>query len=356
MTSKYYTLNRIQNIKDLDKKTPEIYIIMGNKAAGKTTAVSKYLLDNFFTNNQKFGLIYRFNYELDDIADKFFKDIHGLFFKNYIMKSERKAGGIYAELFIAKDEEKPIWQSCGYGVTLNSSEQLKKYSHLFSDIGVLFFDEFQSETNHYCGKEVHKFQLLHSTIARGQGKQSRYVPVYMCSNAVSIVNPYFLALGISNRLQKNTKILRGHGFVLEITQNKSAEKAMEESSFVKAFGSSEFNEYAIKSVYLNDSEAFIEKPTGESHYILTIKNNGKLFGIYEYETGVVYVSNKADPTFRYKLSVGINDHDKNFLLLRTYDPVIDAYKKLFEIGQMRFKNQECKDAFLQLIKYRDNIN
>ena len=57
----------------------------------------------------------------------------------------------------------------------------------------MIFDEFQSETNHYCTDEIRKFISVHTSVARGQGKQSRYVPVFMLSNPVSIINPYFAA-------------------------------------------------------------------------------------------------------------------------------------------------------------------
>src|SRR5699024_223926 len=98
---------------------------------------------------------------------------------------------------------------------INSAENLKHCSHLLSDVDGMYFDEFQSESNHYCPNEVSKFISIHTSIARGQGKQIRYVPVYMMSNAVSLLNPYFSALGVSSRLRADTRFLRGDGWVLE---------------------------------------------------------------------------------------------------------------------------------------------
>lgn len=70
-----------------------------------------------------------------------------------------------------------------------------------SDITKLLFDEFQSETNHYCSDEIRKFISLHTSIARGNGEQVKYVPVYMLSNAVTIINPYYVEMGITDRLK-----------------------------------------------------------------------------------------------------------------------------------------------------------
>ena len=162
-------------------------------------------------------------------------------------------------------------ESCGYAISLNSADQLKKYSHLFSDISRLMFDEFQSETNHYCSDEIRKFVSVHTSIARGSGKQIRYVPVYMISNPVSIINPYYVELGISPRLDDKTKFLKGDGFVLEQGYVESASLAQKESGFNRAFANNSYVAYASESVYLNDNKAFVEKPDGQSRYLATLK-------------------------------------------------------------------------------------
>ena len=137
-----------------------------------------------------------------------------MFFPYYLMTGKSMSKGVYYELFLqcpADDEPK----SCGYAIALNQADQIKRVSHLLSDTSAMLFDEFQSETNHYCADEVQKLISVHTSIARGQGKQVKYLPVYMLSNAVTLINPYYTALGISLRLQPDTKFLRGDGWVLE---------------------------------------------------------------------------------------------------------------------------------------------
>lgn len=95
-------------------------------------------------------------------------------------------------------------ESCGYALTLNSADQIKKMSHLFSDVENMFMDEYQSETNHYCNDEVKKLISVHTSLARGQGKQVKYLPLFMASNSVSLINPYYSVLEIGNRLRNDT--------------------------------------------------------------------------------------------------------------------------------------------------------
>ena len=343
--SKYYDGTKLLSMLDINGNKPEIYIVTTNRTGGKTTYFSRLLVNKFIKNKEKFCLIYRFNYELDDIADKFFKDINTLFFSGYEMTSKRRANGIYQELFL-NDEP------CGYAVSINSTDALKKYSHLFSDVNRMLFDEFQSETNHYCSDEIRKFYSLHKTVARGQGKQTRYVPVYMCANPVSIINPYYTALNISARLKHNTTFLRGDGFVLEQGFVESSAKASETSAFERAFKNSDYGAYANQAVYLNDNTAFIEKLEGKNTYCFTVKYKGNEYAVRSfYDIGYIYVDTNVDVSFPNKLVVTTDDHNINYVMLQKHDLLIMKLRYLFDKGCMRFKNIQCKEAILAILSY-----
>ena len=343
--TEFYDGTRLLSTLDVNNNKPEIYICTSNRSAGKTTWFSRYAVNRFLKNGEKFMLLYRFNYELDDVADKFFKDISTLFFDGSVMTSKKRASGIYHELFIDK-------KSCGYAVSMNSADQLKKYSHLFSDTSRILFDEFQSETNHYCPNEIKKFISIHTSVARGQGEQSRYVPVIMIGNPVSIINPYYVELGISNRLRENTKFLKGNGFVLEQGFVENASKAQQLSAFNRAFANNEYVAYSSENIYLNDNKAFIEKMTGNSKYIATIKYQGNNYAIREYaEHGIIYCDDKPDLSFSFKITVSADQHTVNYVMLKKNDFFINILRYYFERGCFRFKNLKCKECILNTISY-----
>ena len=342
---KYYDGTKLLSMKDLNGKTPEIYMCTTNRTGGKTTYFARLCVNKFMDKGEKFCLVYRYNYELDEVADKFYKDINTLFFKGTTMTSKRKASGIFHELFI--DDE-----SCGYAVSLNSADQLKKYSHLLSDTKRMFFDEFQSETNHYCNNEIKKLISVHTSIARGQGEQIRYVPIYMCANPVSIINPYYVELGISERLTDSTKFLRGDGFVLEQGYVESASEAQKESGFNRAFSKNSYVAYASECVYLNDNKAFIEKPKGNGRYLATLRYKGTDYGIREYaDSGIVYCDDRCDSTFKERLTVTTDDHEINYVMLKRNDFFLSNLRYYFERGCFRFKNLKCKEAVLKALSY-----
>lgn len=342
---KYYDGTKLLSMLDLNGKKPEIYMCTTNRTGGKTTYFGRLCVNRFLDKGEKFGLIYRYNYELDDVADKFFKDLKGLFFPDKTMTAKKRAKGIFQELFIND-------KSCGYAIALNSSDSIKKYSHLFSDITRLLFDEFQSESNHYCTDEITKFLSVHTSIARGQGEQVRYVPVFMLANQVSIINPYYVAMGICNRLNAETKFLRGDGYVLEQGFIESASDSQKESGFNRAFKENNYVAYSSENVYLNDNYSFIEKTTGKSRYICTLKYKGNDFGVKEFaESGFIYCDDKPDSTFPMKITVTTDDHSINYVMLKRNDFFLSNLRYLFERGCFRFKDMRCKEAILNALSY-----
>lgn len=345
MKSKYYDGTKLLSMKDINGNTPEIFMVTSNRTGGKSTYFGRLMVNRFLKHGEKFGLLYRFNYELKDVPDKFFKVLSSLFFPDLVMTSKSKADGIYHELYINE-------KHCGYAISINSADKIKTLSSLFSDVQRLLFDEFQSETNHYCNDEVTKFISVHTSIARGNGKQVRYVPVYMCANPVTMINPYYVEMDISSRLQENTKFLKGEGYVLEQGYNESACLAQKESGFNRAFKRNNYTSYSSESVYLNDNKSFIEKISGNNTYLCTLKYNGSEYALREYtEKGIIYCDDKPDTSFKNKISVTTDDHQINYVMLKRNDMFLSSLRYLFEHGCFRFKNLSCKEVVLKALSY-----
>lgn len=343
----YYNGTKLLSMKDARGMDPELYICTSNRTAGKTTFFNRKLVNGFVKRQKKFATIYRYIGELDDCATKFFKDIGGLFFPGDTFTSVRKANGAYHELFLND-------KHCGYALALNAADKIKRYSHLFSDVDEMLFDEFQSESNEYCPDEIRKFRSIHTSVARGQGKMVRRVPVYMISNPVSIINPYYVAMGISDRLTSHVRFLRGNGYVLEQGRNDNATQAQKMSAFNLAFEGSQdqYGAYTTEGVYLNDNLAFIDKPSGSGRYICTLRYQGADYALKEYaEQGIIYCDDRADSYFPTRISVTTEDHRVNYVMLRNNDLFISRMRHLFQRGCFRFKNLRCKEAVLRALTF-----
>ena len=76
---KYYDGTKLLSMLDINGNKPEIYMCTTNRTGGKTTYFGRLCINRFLDKGEKFGLIYRYNYELDDVVDKFYKDLGSLF-------------------------------------------------------------------------------------------------------------------------------------------------------------------------------------------------------------------------------------------------------------------------------------
>jgi hypothetical protein len=260
-----------------------------------------------------------------------------------VMKGLPHARGLYYEMFL---DDKTF----GYAVSLSNPDALKKYSPIFAEVGNIIFDEFQSETGKYVSKEVEKFQSIYLTIARGGGYQSRKVKVFMLGNMVTIMNPYFINLGIHKRLRAETNFMRGNGWVAEFGFNKSASEAIKENGFFKAFQAEDYMSYSTEKVYLHDADIFIEKPKGRAKYICTIMHDNVAYGVREFwDEGLIYVSHKPDNSCKQIIAFKASDHNQNTIMLNHYSYLWKNIRDAFNNGYLRFDDMKAKSAIFDIL-------
>lgn len=344
--TEYYSCNYLLTLKDINRNLPDIYISDGNRTAGKTFSWKCHLVNSYFKNNDinQFIVLYRNRYELKNISESFFTDIERVKFKGHVMTDEPLLDGALRQLLM--DGE-----TCGYAVPLSMASKLRKASALFSRVKHMFFDEYQDEENKYLTEEVSKLMSLHTTVARGDGEQHRRVPLYMASNTVSVLNPYYTALGITKRLKSDTKFLRGEGWVYERTFNQNAASAFEEASFNRAFKTNRYSNFASQNVYLNDNMSLVEKPSGYSNYFLSIKYNSEWFNFRKYDS-VMYASRGYDASYPVKICFNVNDvTDDRTLMIGKSNYLIDILRTWFNQGKMRFQDLECKNMAFDLLSF-----
>lgn len=345
--NKYYSCHYLLTLKDENGKLPEIYISDGNRTAGKTVSWKKHMTDNYFKEKSdinQFMMVFRNKYEMYGSSEAYIGDIGRLFYPGHEMTEKKIAEGMCVQYFMDGEP-------CGFGVSLSMANKYKRMSSLFVRVKHMFFDEYQDDGGRYLNGEVGLLMNLHTTVARGDGKQTRRVPLYMASNTVSTLNPYYDALGINKRLKSDTKILRGDGWVYERTYNESAMKAFQDSAFNNAFKDNYYFNHASENVYLNDNMALIEKPTGKSKYECSVKYNGLWYSIRKYES-LMFVDEGADLSYPIRICFNVNDvtDDRVVMVGRSNFEVI-RLREWFNTGRMRFKNLKCKNMALDLLAY-----
>jgi len=346
--NQYYSCEYLLTLKDKNGNLPDIYICDGNRTAGKSVSFKKHTLDKWFRKSSndinQFIALYRNKYEITGCSASYFDDMKRLYYHGHEMTEKKIADGIAMQLIMDGEV-------CGFAVPLSMSTKLKRMSALFSRVAHMFFDEYQDDNGKYLPDEIGKLMSIHTNVARGDGAQSRRVPLYMASNTISMLNPYYSALGIDKMLKHETKILRGEGWVLERTFNKSASEAFQGSAFNKAFSDMKYFSHASENVYLNDNTTLIDKPKGLSKYECSIKYNNEWFNIRKYEN-LMYVDEGADQGYPFRICFNVDDvTDDRVVMLGRSNYFIIMYREWFMQGKMRFKNLKCKNMILDMLAF-----
>lgn len=338
----YYSTENILNIKDLDGLEPSIYLVTGNRSAGKTTRVILDGLELFATKKRKTALIFRHSYELNSAATIFngVKKLKSEYDGEIEMIAH--ARGLYYELLYNKE-------SFAFSFSLSNVDALKKYSPAFSEIDLCIFDEFQKEDGKYLPNEVQKLQSLLVTIARGGGAQSRPIKCFLLGNNISMLNPYFIFFDINRRFKPGTKFIRGHGWIAEFTYNESASKALKENALFRAFDSPYMRTSADNQKLFKEDE-FMEKATGKMKYLFTIKHDGKMWGVREeLSTGKTFISEKPDNNCKNILVFTSGEHSTNTIMLNKHSFIMKKLKESYQLGLLRFSNLNAKNVIYDIL-------
>ena len=203
----WYTLDEIL------KYDVQYYMIYGGRSNGKSFAVYKKLIDDYFEKGWQFGLFKRFE---EDMKEKFMGNLFPMELQIYMLekynhhvKFFRSKWYVYEDGLEGKISECSIF---GYAFSLAGVNRTKATT--YPEIMTLVFEEFMSIKGvEYLPDEINLLLNLVSTVARDRHN----LKIFMLANAISKYSPYSTALGVKlHRIKHGDIITREytneHGF------------------------------------------------------------------------------------------------------------------------------------------------
>ena len=370
----FYSCRKLISSLDKEGKKPAFFIACSRaRGVGKTYDFVSALLEKSFKTNHrsKFALFCRTQAELGGVAEGTFKSVLMDKYPGWSVIEKKRMTNTFSDVFIQKEihpdyedieDGKPVkieyeTRHIGYVTPLNSAQRLKSKSSLFVDVDAIYFDEFMPElATGYISNEIEKFQLLYGSMARGQGKSVRYIPVYMTSNTITLDNPYFEAFGLYKYIQADTKFFKGVGVVFEQVFNDAVVEEHANSAFNRAFSQGDSNkliDYEDEDLWYNSNKSGVTKPNdwGYSNYIGTIISEKTSYGVYIYpQMGFLYISHAVDKSAKaqYRLNVDVN---KDVALVKhaRIAQIIAGYLKN---GTCFFDSVKSKRVALEITGYK----
>lgn len=308
--------------------------IVGSRGCGKTYGFKKWAVEDFLKTGAQFIYVRRFRTELSKKAKESFWDAVQKEFPEHELTANKeglyyvdgKLAGQTRFLSSAKSEELPF-------------------------VNKICFDEFiTNDTVHhnYLRDEVTFFCELYETIAR-----MRPVKVFFFGNAVTWANPYFTFFKIKKpNNAKNIRTFQDGQVLVQIANNSDYIAAKEATPFGKLMQGTRYGNYAVHNDFYMDSAIGIAKRTGNASYLLGLKINEQVVGLwYDHQTGVSYLSRKYSPGSGRLYALTVDDHDYNTVLLkaRPRPKWLELMVKQYRNGALFCEDENIRHILLDIL-------
>ena len=326
--------------------------VVGVRGGGKTFNLLKHAIDKFLKDGSEFIYLRRRQVHLDDSCNgkkgsgDLFADIRN---KGYFDDHELKVAGDKAGGYNFYCDGKIM----GYGKALSTAAGRRSSSK--PNVQLIIFDEFlidnsAGSTERYLNKgdETFLFNNFYETIARG-----RDIPIFFIGNAFSMVNPYFLFLGIRIQDPVDNKIYKGKVWTVIFWRDQEFIAEREKTQFYQATAGTKFSEHAFGNTFYLDRSDFIRKRDKNTEHQFSMVYLGSTYGVWvNWERGVYYVSKKGAETSRDKtISLSLADNSPNNINIRRYRnlPFMKAFRAACDTNSVYYDSQEAYNSMNEAV-------
>lgn len=315
---------------------------MGERGAGKTWAGKEKMIKLWTKKKKQSVYVRRTVTELDKVKDTLFNDIQKKYTDIEITVKGYQAF-IDGECFC-------------YFIPLSTSSQYKSAS--FPDVEFIFFDEYvlkKTGHNDYIKNEMELLHELVFTVFR-----LRKPTVYLCSNAVSYVNPFFESFNIEPKPSDHfIKIKNKYGYidvVVELTQKSKYREVLKKSRYAMMLEGTSYGSYAIDNNTLEDTNDFIvkKKPSDFNYFRGAYRVGNKIISAWSVrnaDSGVWFGTDKYDPNSKWKYTVYSKENYEGWrnIKIDRDNFNIKYIKKCFLDGKCYYEKQDVKKLFIEQV-------
>lgn len=317
--------------------------VLGGRGCGKTFDSKVRRIRHFIKTGNTFIYMRRYMTEFEDKQD-FFKEV-----VDYFPQWEFKVDGMrgYMRHSTPDDEPDEKWRVVVYFVTL--STHITKKSVSYQDVDWIVFDEFIIDVRYlsYLPNEVKDFQDFYNTVDRWNDR----VRVMFLANAVSIVNPYFLAYNISPRRgQRFTKAKSGY-ICVEMVQSEKFKRYVDSTKFGQMIKETTYYDYAVGNHFFDDTDTFIKKKPECAKFVFAVIFDGETYAVWcDYLQGEYYVNRKV-PKGKKAFVLTRDDMQPNMVMIEKISPFMKLLKALYLQGSIWYSSIVVRENFTNVLDY-----
>jgi hypothetical protein len=305
---------------------------IGARGIGKSYAWKVHPIKRFLKYGEQFIYLRRYKPELKKVSQ-------------YFDNVKEEFPGV--ELKVKGREFYVNGKLAGWAIPLSSWQSEK--SNAYPNVSTIVFDEFLREKDNsgYLPNEVSATLNLMDTVFRDR-ENCRLIAL---SNAVSIVNPYFLYFNLIPDINK--RFNANESIVIEIPDSKDFSEERRKTRFGKLIDGTDYGEMSLNNDFVNDSNVFIEKRSKESKYVFTVVYKGMNMGVWvDNDLGLLFLSHDHDPSSKKVFALSKEDLTENVMLISGWKKNYYLKKLVgsFMAGYLRFDNQVLRTTGYELFK------
>jgi hypothetical protein len=306
--------------------------VIGARGIGKSYAWKVHPIKRFLKYGEQFIYLRRYKPELKKV-------------NQYFDNVKEEFPGI--ELKVKGREFYVNGKIAGWAIPLSSWQSEK--SNAYPNVSTIIFDEFLREKDNsgYLPNEVSATLNLMDTVFRDR-ENCRLIGL---SNAVSVVNPYFLYFNLIPNINK--RFNANESILIEIPDSKDFSEERRKTRFGKLIDGTDYGEMSLDNDFVNDSNVFIEKRSKESKYVFTVVYKGMNMGVWvDNDLGLLFLSHDHDPSSKKVFALSKEDLTENVMLISGWKKNYYLKKLVgsFMAGYLRFDNQVLRTTGYELFK------
>ncbi len=306
--------------------------VIGARGLGKTYGMKKYVVKRFLKHGKQFVWLRRYKDELKSLP-RWFNDIRGEFPDHELVVKGK-------QFFIDG-------KLAGWGMALSQWQSVK--SDAYPDVETLLYDEALREKDNsgYIPNEPQALLNLMDTIFRTRED----VRCVCLSNAVTIVNPFFLYFNIVPDVKKRFNAYQS--ILVEIPDSVDFSAERRKTRFGSLIDGTDYGDMSLDNDFVNDSSVFIERRSADSKFVFAMVYKGMTMGVWvDVQKGLMYLDTDYDPYSKNIYALTTDDLQENMLLMSNWKSNYHLFKLVsaFKKGYLRFDNQVLRNVGYEMFK------
>lgn len=321
---------------------------VGPRGNGKTYGAKKKAIKDAINKKRQFIYVRRYREEMGLARDAFFDDIVA---NDEFPDWDFRVNGRKAEMAPAasREKKKRSWVEIGYFVSLSSGQSYKSVP--FPNVWTIIFDEFilEKSAQHYLQKESDVFKNFYNTVDRSRDQ----VRVFFLANAVSIMNPYFLDLGIRpgelgemgrlNPLDDGTYYIAYH-FINDPIFTEQVEK----TKFGQFNRDSAYGAYANRAEFSDNNDDLVSIKSETAKPMISVETKEGTFSVWKDRDPIRFHCQQARPAQELLYTLDLKRVNETRVYLPYSDKQLQVLRACYNSGKVTFDAPQTRNMFTHI--------